>query len=255
MFRRPWYHIRRQEYSPYFQDNWKVTPRLTVEHGTALGVPLPALRSGRHGDGFDFDKRALVVGTNVDRFIKFGCHHTRHSERAARASAETSSATRMPACRRTWHIGTGKSSAPDSDSRIGHSMAKTFVIRGGYRMSYYPMRLQEWILGQSDSVPVGAAFQNTRQQYCPFSGRTAQLRTSLGTRNTSPESTRRIRSSISTTPVCFLAVSASRTRSEIERRPFAGLELDYRKRSDGGHRGSHRLYGELRGQTAAGRPL
>jgi len=34
---------------------------------------------------------------------------------------------------------------------------KSFVLRGGYRMSYYPMRLQEWILGQSDSVPVGAA--------------------------------------------------------------------------------------------------
>jgi len=26
MFRRPWYHLRRHEYSPYFQDNWKVTP-------------------------------------------------------------------------------------------------------------------------------------------------------------------------------------------------------------------------------------
>src|SRR5262249_56674050 len=38
---------------------------------------------------------------------------------------------------------------------------KAFVVRGGYRMSYYPMRLQEWILGQSDSAPVGVAFQNT----------------------------------------------------------------------------------------------
>ena len=57
---------------------------------------------------------------------------------------------------------------------------KGFVIRGGYRMSYYPMRLQEWILGQSDSVPVGAAFQNYGQQYSAFSGRPAKLRPPLG---------------------------------------------------------------------------
>ena len=68
----------------------------------------------------------------------------------------------MPACPRTCRIGTGRNLDPAWVSRIGHSTdERAFVIRGGYRMSYYPMRLQEWILGQSDSVPVGAAFQNT----------------------------------------------------------------------------------------------
>ena len=38
---------------------------------------------------------------------------------------------------------------------------KAFVIRGGYRMSYYPQKLQDWVGSQSGSVPVGASFQNT----------------------------------------------------------------------------------------------
>ena len=38
---------------------------------------------------------------------------------------------------------------------------KAFVVRGGYRMSYYPQKLQDWVGAQSGSVPVAANFQNT----------------------------------------------------------------------------------------------
>jgi hypothetical protein len=39
--------------------------------------------------------------------------------------------------------------------------AKSFVVRGGYRVSYYPQKLQDWVGAQSSSVPVGATFQNS----------------------------------------------------------------------------------------------
>ena len=38
---------------------------------------------------------------------------------------------------------------------------KAFVVRGGYRISYYPQKLQDWVGSQSGSVPVGATFSNT----------------------------------------------------------------------------------------------
>ena len=38
---------------------------------------------------------------------------------------------------------------------------KTFVVRGGYRISYYPQKLQDWVGSQSGSVPVGASFSNS----------------------------------------------------------------------------------------------
>jgi len=52
---------------------------------------------------------------------------------------------------------------------------KTFVVRGGYRMSYYPMRLQEWILGQSDSAPVGCGLPEHGEQHGSFAGWIAEL--------------------------------------------------------------------------------
>ncbi len=38
---------------------------------------------------------------------------------------------------------------------------KAFVVRGGYRMSYYAQKLQDWVGAQSGSIPVAANFQNT----------------------------------------------------------------------------------------------
>ena len=35
------------------------------------------------------------------------------------------------------------------------------MVRGGYRISYYPQKLQDWVGSQSSSVPVGASFSNS----------------------------------------------------------------------------------------------
>jgi len=38
---------------------------------------------------------------------------------------------------------------------------KAFVIRGGYRKSFYAQKLQDWVGSESGSIPVSANFQNT----------------------------------------------------------------------------------------------
>jgi hypothetical protein len=161
MFRRPWYHIRRHEYSPYFQDNWKVTPRLTLNLGLRWEFRSPAYDRDGTAMAFDFDKRALVVGTDVDKFVKFGAT-TPAILGALRSFGGNVISYKDAGLPKNLVYRNWKEFGP----RLGFAYRAfdgkaSFVVRGGYRMSYYPMRLQEWILGQSDSVPVGAAFQNT----------------------------------------------------------------------------------------------
>jgi hypothetical protein len=71
-FRRRWFHFRRQEVTPYFQDNWKVTKRMTRQSGVRWEVRTPLYDRDGTLLGFDFNKHALVTGTTPSNFVKLG---------------------------------------------------------------------------------------------------------------------------------------------------------------------------------------
>src|SRR5439155_6194837 len=143
MFRRPWYHLRRPEYSPYFQDNWKVTPRVTLNLGLRYEIRLPAYDKDGTAMAFDFNKRSLVVGTDVDKFIKFGATSPAILTALRNFGGNVISYKDAGLPQKLANIN-WKEFGP----RLGFAYRafdglRSIVVRGGYRMSYYPMRLQE----------------------------------------------------------------------------------------------------------------
>jgi hypothetical protein len=158
-FRRPWFHFRRQEYDPYFQDNWKVTKRLTLNLGLRYDMRTPLHDRDHTLLGFDLNKHAYVIGTSLNQFVNKGV--TLPSIVTALQNFGGNVITNQDAglpqnlIYMNW-----KQFGP----RLGFAYRaldgrKQFVIRGGYRVSYYPQKLQDWVGAQSSSAPVGANFQ------------------------------------------------------------------------------------------------
>jgi hypothetical protein len=158
-FRRPWFHFRRREYAPYFQDNWKVSPRLTLNLGLRYELRTPLYDRDGTLLTFDFQKRAFVTGTDVDNFVKQNV--TLPSILTALRGFGGNLISYKDAGLPQKLVYTDwKQFGP----RLGFAYRaldgrKSFVMRGGYRMSYYPQKLQDWVGAQSSSVPVGANFQ------------------------------------------------------------------------------------------------
>ncbi len=158
-FRREWFHFRRWEYSPYFQDNWKITPRLTLNLGLRYEARSPIYDRDGTLFGFDFNKRAFVTGTDsVDELVqrKITLPSIISAVRGFGGNIITAKEAGMP---KNMVYTNWKQFGP----RLGFAYragdgAKSFVMRGGYRMSYYPQKLQDWVGAQSSSIPVGANF-------------------------------------------------------------------------------------------------
>src|SRR5262249_13093504 len=158
-FRRPWFHFRRTEYAPYFQDNWKVTPRLTLNLGLRYEMRTPIYDRDATLLTFSLEKRAFVVGTEtVDDFVKRGVTLPAilDAVRGFGGNIITSKDAGLPQrlVYTNW-----KQFGP----RLGFAYragngTKSFVVRGGYRVSYYPQKLQDWVGSQTSSIPVGATF-------------------------------------------------------------------------------------------------
>ena len=88
-FQRRWYNFRRQEFDPYFQDNWKVSQRLTLNLGLRYEMRSPLYDKDGTLLSFDFAKHALVTGTERGQLSSSSGDHARDSDGALQRSAAT----------------------------------------------------------------------------------------------------------------------------------------------------------------------
>jgi hypothetical protein len=160
-FRRPWSFLRRQEYAPYFQDNWKVTPRFNINLGVRYEYRSPLHDKNDLLTSFDVGRKAYVLGSSLDNFLKLQAvlPASLNALNAFGGKVITYQEAGLPKflVNRNW-----KQFGP----RLGFAYrafdgGKQMVIRGGYRLSYYTQPITNWFGSQNNQQIVSAGFQTS----------------------------------------------------------------------------------------------
>ncbi|MBI3279808.1 MAG: carboxypeptidase regulatory-like domain-containing protein [Acidobacteria bacterium] len=156
---RGYFYGRLDEYSFYFQDNFKVTPRLTLN----LGVRWEFWPSYREKNnilaGFDRDRRAVVLSSPLSDFYKLGATFPSFVQKLESFGANFI----------TWEeAGLPRSLIRTNPKNFGPRLGfayrggdglKSFVMRGGYRISYFPIPVRPWTEYSHFSLPLSGFYR------------------------------------------------------------------------------------------------
>jgi len=153
------FYMRGREYALYFQDKYKVTPRLTLNLGLRWEFWPVYKETNRVLTSFDPKNHAIVLGTDLNTMYRLG---------ATRPDI-VSQLTGIGAKFETWQeagIPQTLMTTPHRDFgprlafayRLGDK-AKAAVLRGGYRVSYFPIPLRTWTARMRSNAPLTARFR------------------------------------------------------------------------------------------------
>ena len=155
---RQWYYLRGGEAALYFQDNYKVTPRLTIN----LGLRWEYWQAYRDKNnilvGFDPSNHKIVLGTDLDTMYRAGAS--------------------VPSVVAAYQgLGLGFESYKDAglpqnlvnsrDKNFGPRAGfayraldgkNAFVVRGGYSLSYFNMDQNSFVSNMNNNTPLTATF-------------------------------------------------------------------------------------------------
>jgi hypothetical protein len=158
-----WYY-RQKEYAGYFQDNWKVTPRLTLNLGLRYEYTGPINEKNNNVTGFDLPNHAIVLGTSLDSLYNLGYTRPSVVNRLVQLGAKFETWDQAGLPRSLMYSNKG-----DFGPRVGLAYragdgAKAFVVRAGYRISYFHIPLYAAGARMRKNSPTTATFQNSVSQ-------------------------------------------------------------------------------------------
>jgi hypothetical protein len=157
-FGRPWVFMRKNDWAPYIQDTWRLTPRLTLNLGLRWDLRTPTFDHDNALQSFDLDKKAYVLSTSVDRFLAQG-----------NTLPSIVTALRNLGGKIITHNEAGLNDRLQNFywGNIGPRMGfayraldgkKAFVLRGGYRISSYPQPTTNWLGSQNGTQLTNGSF-------------------------------------------------------------------------------------------------
>jgi len=152
------FYARSREYSWYFQDNWRVSPRLTLNLGLRYDLFPPYYEKNNAVTSFDPSDKSVVLGAPLEKLYTLGYTFPAIVSRLSSMGMKfkTYDQARLPAHMvNTSYDGWGP--------RLGFAYRladspKSLVLRGGYRISYFHFVMGGWAARMRMNAPMTARF-------------------------------------------------------------------------------------------------
>jgi hypothetical protein len=164
-----YFYARAKEYALYIQDNFKLSPRLTLNLGLRWDRWPPVTEKHNMFTGFDRPSHSIVLQTELSKIYELGMAVPSVVARFQELGVKFVTYDQVGQPRSLM-------TTPKTDfgPRLGFAYragdgAKSFVLRGGYRMSYFQVPLDGWVQRQRKNAPFDAQFfaSQTRAAYTP----------------------------------------------------------------------------------------
>ena len=154
------YYMRQNEDAAYIQDNWRITNRLTLNLGLRWQYsPYPTDKYNIF-TSFDPKNMAIVMGQSLDTMYRVGATtpFLVNALQAYGAKFETAKDAGLPSglVNNNWH---------DIGPHLGFAYRgfdgpKSFVLRGGFSTSYFPIPIWGWNDRMRNNAPFTGFYQN-----------------------------------------------------------------------------------------------
>jgi hypothetical protein len=165
-FARGYFYTRAKEYALYYQDNFRVNSRLTLNLGLRWELYPAFTEKNKLMTSFDKANHAIVLARPLDQMINLGYTLPAIVDplTALGVKFETAQQAGLPA-------GLMNNNYNDFAPRLGfaYRLSDSFVVRGGYSMSYFHIPPRMWTATMRSNTPLTGTFANiqTDSVYTP----------------------------------------------------------------------------------------
>jgi hypothetical protein len=158
------FYARSKEYSGYFQDNWRVSRRLTLNLGLRYDLFPPYYEKNNAVSSFDPSDHSVVLGAPLSDLINLGYTFPSIVNRLTQMGMKFKSYDEAGLPQHM--INTSKDGF---GPRLGFAYragdgARSFVMRGGYRISYFHFVMGGWAARMRQNAPMTARFYADPEQ-------------------------------------------------------------------------------------------
>jgi hypothetical protein len=158
----PTFQLRAKEYALYFQDNFKVTSRLTLNLGLRYDYWPPYKDISHFSTSFNRGQRAIVLGTDFETMYRTGATLPSIVQREQSLGARFITYREAGMPEELY-----RTTKTDFGPRVGLAYRmgdgnRTIVLRGGYRVSHFTIPLRAWSASQRSNAPYYARLTSSK---------------------------------------------------------------------------------------------